>query len=67
MYVQRVVMMAHDAEICAQVKCISVESVESVKEITIFELMCIPQRICTYKLLEHSPIGELKQFDIMWM
>jgi len=59
--------MAHDAEIYAQVKCSSVESVESVKEITIFELMYIPWRICTYKLLQHSPTGELKQFDIMWM
>jgi len=59
--------MVHDAEICAQVKCSSVESVECVKEITIFELIYVPWRICTYILLQHSPMGELKQFDIMWM
>lgn len=42
-------MMAHDAETCAQVKCSSVESVESVKEIKIFELKYIPWRILTDK------------------
>jgi hypothetical protein len=48
-------MMAHDAEICAQVKCSSVESVESVKEIKIFELMYIPWRIFTDKYNDILP------------